>query len=113
MSEINNFNYDVKPIMPQEQVTSAKKAEETKVEKEAETIQDFSNPKAEALGRSQVAKTDSVKTDVKFLKENFDTVQSAEKFFDIAYQQLKDAGVKEPYEKACTMASMYAQEITK
>lgn len=113
MSEINNFNYDVKPIMPQEQISSAKKAEETNVEKETKTIQDFSNPKAEALGRSQITKTDSVKTDVKFLKENFDTVQSAEKFFEIAYKQLVDANEKDPYEKACTMAAIYAQEITK
>ena len=75
------------------------------------TIKDFSNPSAEVLGRSQVSKADNLKADVAFGMEHPETISSADKFFDIAYNTLQSKKDPNAYEKASTMASIYAKEL--
>ena len=75
-------------------------------------IKDFSNPSAEVLGRSQVNKADNLKADVAFGAEHPETIASADKFFDIAYNTLQTKKEPNAYEIAATMASIYANEIT-
>lgn len=73
-------------------------------------IKDLSN-QTEILGRSQISKADNLKSDVAFGIANQDAISSADKFFDIAYAQLVKENDPKAYEKASTMASIYAREF--
>lgn len=77
---------------------------------EEKKVQDFSNP-AEILGRSQVNKTDNLKEDVSFGMAHPEAIASADKFFDITYANLVKANDPNAYEKAASMASIYAREL--
>lgn len=74
-------------------------------ESEEASLKDFSNPKAEALGRSQVATADTLKADVKFGMANPGKIQNSDKLFELAYAQLKSQGDSNAYEKACAIAT--------
>lgn len=108
MREINNTNLnlqktDLKIDKPQIE-------EKVKTEKEY-SVNDFSNPKAESLGRSQIISGDNLKKDVQFMLEHTKAVNSAEKFFNMTYADLLSKDVPNAYEKAAAMATMFAQEI--
>lgn len=111
MREINN-NVDFAKLQNTElKSNKVEKSEPQSVEKaEEDAIKDFSNP-TEVLGRSQVSKSDNLSEDVNFAIANPDAVASADKFFDMAYAQLKSENDPNAYEKASTMASIYAKEI--
>lgn len=79
-------------------------------ELEETDLKDFSNP-TEILGRSQVSKADNLKEDVAFGMANPQAIASADKFFNIAYAQLLSQNDPNAYEKASTMASIYAKEL--
>lgn len=79
-------------------------------ESEKLNVADFSNP-TEVLGRSQVSKADNLKADVAFGLANPKAITKADKFFEIALSQLKAKGDPEAYEKASSMASLYAKEL--
>lgn len=64
----------------------------------------------EVLGRSQVSETDSLKKDVAFGLAHPDAIAGADKFFDMAYAQLKSENDPHAYEKASAMSSIYAKE---
>lgn len=78
-----------------------------------------SNPKVvkdlldqtEVLGRSQISKTDNLTCDVAFGMQNPQAIESADKFFNIAYAQLVKDNDPNAYEKASSMASIYAREM--
>ncbi|MFA7657845.1 MAG: hypothetical protein WCY19_00255 [Candidatus Gastranaerophilaceae bacterium] len=72
---------------------------------EESSIKDFSNPKAEALGRSQVSKTDNVEKDVAFGKAHPETIERADKLFALAFKGLRAAGDPDAYEKACAIST--------
>lgn len=74
-------------------------------ETEEKCVKDFSNPKAEALGRSQVSPTDNLKADVNFVISNQKAVENSDKLFEIAYNSLSAKGDPEAYEKACAIAT--------
>lgn len=73
-------------------------------------IKDLSN-QTEILGRSQINKADNLKSDVAFGMANQQAITSADKFFDIVYAQLVSDNDPNAYEKASTMASIYAREF--
>ena len=76
-------------------------------------VKDFSNPTAEVLGRSQVNKTDNLKEDVSFAMSHPELIESSDKFFEMAYNQLLKDNDPNAYEKASSMATMYAKEFSK
>lgn len=82
-------------------------------ENEEACVKDFSNPTAEVLGRSQINKTDNLKGDVSFAISNPDMIESSDKFFEMAYNQLLKENDPNAYEKAASMATLYAKEFTK
>jgi len=82
-------------------------------ESEELCVKDFSNPSAEVLGRSQVNKTDNLKEDVSFAMSNPEMVESSDKFFEMAYNQLLKENDPNAYEKAASMATIYAKEFSK
>ena len=103
MSEVNgpkiNFN--------QVNFQSTQKA--SAVPEESETrpqITDFSDSKAEAIGRSMLFKgTDGVNNDLKALLENPQIAENSDKVFETAYAAAQAAGVANPYEEAASAAT--------
>ena len=112
MREINgNFNNIQKPEIrvDKKDISAIDNAQQ---ENDAKIINDFSNPRAEALGRSQVmVNVDNMKNDVAFLKANPDAVEKAEAFFNMTYAHLLQKDVPNAYEKAAAMATVFAREL--
>lgn len=98
--------------VPNVETKSAEKSEPQSAEETAapKVVNDLSN-QTEVLGRSQISKADNLKADVAFGMQNFDAIKSADRFFDIAYAQLVEDNDPNAYEKASTMASIYAKEL--
>ena len=96
---VNQFNYSGiqknNPEIPTE-------------EKEASPqITDFSNNKAEALGRSMLFKgSDSLNHDLKVLLENPQIAENSDKMFETAYNAALSAGVENPYEEAASATTV-------
>lgn len=67
-------------------------------------IKDFSNP-TEVLGRSQVNKSDNLKSDLGFSAEHPEILSSSDKLFDLAFESLSSKGDPNAYEKACAIAT--------
>lgn len=82
-------------------------------ESEKSRLNDFSNPKAETLGRSQVNKTDNLKADIAFGIANPELVGSSDQLFEIAYEKFQKEGRPYAYEDACTVATAYPGAIGK
>ena len=104
MSEINGPKFSVNQLGYtgiQKQTPEALATEEA-----APKITDFSDNKAEALGRSMLFKgTDDLNHDLKALLENPQIAENSDKMFDIAYKAAVDAGVENPYEEAATAST--------
>lgn len=64
----------------------------------------------EVVGRSQVSESDSLKKDVAFGLAHPGEIAGADRFFDMAYAQLKAENDPHAYEKASAMSSIYAKE---
>lgn len=104
MSKINN-NMEIGKV--QKADSKAEKTENVipQPKMEESSIKDFSNPTAEALGRSQVNRTDNLQSDVAFGMANPDTIENADKLFNIAFAGLRADGDPNAYEKACAIAT--------
>ena len=69
-------------------------------------LTDFSDNKAEALGRSMLFKgADNVNHDLKVLLENPQVAENSDKMFEAAYMAAKDAGLENPYEEAASAST--------
>lgn len=67
-------------------------------------IKDFSNP-TEVLGRSQVSKSDNLKSDLTFSAEHPEILNNSDKLFELAFENLSAKGDPNAYEKACSIAT--------
>jgi hypothetical protein len=81
-------------------------------ETNTKVVKDLSN-QTEVLGRSQISKADNLASDIAFGMQNPQAIESADKFFNIAYTQLVKENDPNAYEKASSMASIYARELHK
>lgn len=69
-------------------------------------LSDFSDPKAEALGRSMLFKVpDDTNHDLKALLENPQIAENSDKAFETAFKAAQEAGVQNPYEEAASFAT--------
>lgn len=69
-------------------------------------LTDFSDNKAEALGRSMLFKgVDNLNHDLKVLVENPQIAENSDEIFEIAYKAAVDAGIENPYEEAATAST--------
>ena len=106
MSEINGPKFSINQVnfsSSQKQTPDApleiKEGDEPK-------LKDFSDPKAEALGRSMLVKdTDNTNNDLKALLKNPQIAENSDEMFETAYKAAIDAGVKNPYEEASTFST--------
>jgi hypothetical protein len=77
------------------------------VEETTPQITDFSDSKAEALGRSMLFKgTDGINNDLKALLENPEIAENSDEIFEAAYKAAIDAGVENPYEEAASASTV-------
>lgn len=112
MREIKN-NVEIGKVQKNELKSgNSDKFESQSITSEGKEIKDFSNPSAEALGRSQVSKTDNIKSDIAFGIANPQAISKSDKLFNMALAKLEADGDPEAYEKACSIAtSQDAKEL--
>lgn len=105
MSEINGPKFGVNQV----NFSSTKKqTPETpqRVTEEEPKLKDFSDPKAEALGRSMLVKdADNTTNDLKALLKDPQIAENSDEMFETAYQAAVDAGIENPYEEAATFST--------
>lgn len=118
MSEINKNlnNIDASKLPPKTEVKQMPKVDAMiPVEQpEKKMVEDFSNPTAEALGRSQVnpAGVSAIAKDVAFGMANPEKIAEADKFYDMAYKVLSEQGDKDAGPKAAAMMDLYVNEFS-
>ena len=73
---------------------------------QAPQLKDFSNSKAEALGRSMLLKgADNINNDLKTLMENPQIAENSDEMFELAFKAAQDAGAENPYEEAASAST--------
>ncbi|MCQ2753576.1 MAG: hypothetical protein MJ231_00845 [bacterium] len=106
MSEINGPKFGVNQVNfngIQKNVNE----EPTEITEEKAQITDFSNSKAEALGRSMLLKEDdSVNNDLKALLDNPQIAENSDEIFETAYAAAQANGTENPYEEAATISTV-------
>lgn len=105
MSEVNGPKISVNSV----NYTGIQKQNQDIVTDNTETtpqITDFSDSKAEALGRSMLFKgTDNVNNDLKALMENPQIADNSDRLFETAYNAALASGIENPYEEAATAST--------
>ena len=106
MTELNGTNFNINKVnMPNTPKQQDVQPQEIK-EETAPQLTDFSDPKAEALGRYMLIKdADNINRDLKVLVENPQIAENSDKMFDTAFKALQDKGVENPYEEAASFAT--------
>ena len=114
MRDVKN-NVELGKVQPRKEIKPEKTEEviQPVVSQEEKVTADFSNPTAEALGRSQVGpgSVDALKKDVAFGMAHPDAIDQADKFFNIALSQLEAKGEKDSYAKASELCTGYVNEF--
>lgn len=106
MSDVNGPKIGVNQlgymgIQKQQAPEIAPETEET-----APQITDFSDNKAEALGRSMLFKgVDDVNHDLKSLLENPQIAENSDEMFEASYRIAQNEGLENPYEEAATAST--------
>ena len=105
MSEINGPNFSINNVNFKSSSKSASEMPQEELEEEPK-LKDFSDPKAEALGRSMLVKdVDNVNSDLKALVKNPQIAENSDEIFETAYKAAVDAGIENPYEEASTFST--------
>ena len=106
MSEINGTNFSVNQVNYSGLQKQNPAPETVETAETAPQITDFSNSKAEAIGRSMLFKgADNVNSDLKALLENPQIAENSDKMFETAYKSALAAGVENPYEEAAAAST--------
>lgn len=108
MSEINGPKFSVNQVnFAGVQKHAPETAPEVEITENApQQLTDFSDSKAEALGRSMLFKgVDGVNNDLKALIENPQIAENSDKVFETAFKAAHDAGLENPYEEAATAST--------
>ena len=105
MSEINGPKISVNQVNFQ---STQKQTPDTPqiTEDDEPKLKDFSDPKAEALGRSMLVKdADSINNDLKALVKNPQIADNSDELFETSYKAAIDSGIENPYEEAATFST--------
>ena len=106
MDEINgNFSVNqVKLNNSQKQISE--QAQIINEEEKEPKLKDFSDPKAEALGRSMLIKdADNINNDLKALIKKPQIADNSDELFEKSYKAALASGVEHPYEAASTFST--------
>jgi len=106
MSEINGSNFSINQVNFNSSQKQPVDTPQPIKEEEEPKLKDFSDPKAEALGRSMLIKdADNVNNDLKALIKNPQIADNSDEIFETAYNAALDTGVENPYEEAATFST--------
>ena len=106
MSEINGPNFSVNQVNFNSSQKQPLDTPQGIKEEESPQLKDFSDPKAEALGRSMLIKeADNTNNDLKALLKNPQIAENSDEMFDTAYNTAVESGIENPYEEASTFST--------
>ena len=107
MSEINGPKININQVNFQSTKKQVNEEPQPVAEDEQKTqLSDFSDPKAEALGRSMMFRgTDDTNNDLKALVKNPQIAENSDEMFETAYKIAQENGIENPYEEAATFAT--------
>lgn len=107
MSEVNGPKFGVNQVnFNGVQKQSVENLPEESLKENVPQLNDFSDPKAEVLGRSMLIKdADSVNNDLKAFVENPQIGENSDKMFETAFKAAQDAGLENPYEEAASFST--------
>ena len=107
MSEIDGPKISVNQVNLNSIMKQAPEPEQTASPDEVkEQIKDFSNIKAETLGRSLLFKgSDNIKNDLKVAVENPEIVENSDKMFELTYSAAVNSNMENPYEEAASAST--------
>ncbi len=107
MSEINGPKFSVNQVnFNGIQKSQPAVPAEVQEEESAPKLNDFSDPKAEALGRTMLFKgADDTAHDLKALLENPQIAENSDNAFETAFKAAQTAGIENPYEEAASFAT--------
>ena len=124
MREISNQNsMNFLKVEPAKKDTQQQKGQSQQVEEsqvQAKGTSDLSlSPEAigglsqvmAASGKIKINPTDNLETDMKTFLDNPKAVQKAVDFFDIAYEQLKNKGDSDAYQKAAVLTKTFKDDF--
>jgi len=110
MSEVNGPKFSVSQANYTGVQKHASEVPQETSGNEHHQLDDFSNPKAEALGRSILFKgADDINCDLKALIKNPQIAENSDNTFETAFNALQDAGVANPYEEAASFSTTSMQ----
>ena len=107
MSEVNGRNFNVNQVNFTGIQKQQQEEPETDVKEADFQYKDFSDNKAEALGRSMLVKgaNDNINNDLKALLDNPQIAENSDEIFELAYAAAEQAGAKNPYELASEVST--------
>ena len=108
MSELNGPRFSVNQVNYTgiQKPVSESAPENIEIEDSTPQLKDFSDSKAEALGRSMLFKgVDDTNNDLKVLLENPEIAENSDELFETAYRAAVEAGSENPYEEAATAST--------
>ena len=106
MSEVNGPKISVNQINYNGIQKQPTEVPVEQVEDNTPQLKDFSNSKAEALGRSMLFKgVDDTNNDLKALLDNPEISENSDKMFEVAFKAAQDAGLENPYEEAASAST--------
>ena len=96
---VNQVNFNSIKKQPQE-------PEASPIQESTQQLTDFSDAKAETIGRSLLFKgADDVNSDLKALMENPQIAENSDKLFEMTYAEAQKAGMNNPYEEAASAST--------
>lgn len=106
MSEINGPKIGVNQVNFSSTQKQIPEAPQGIADSEEPKLKDFSDPKAEALGRSMLVKdADGINNDLKALIKNPQIAENSDDMFETSYQAAIDSGIENPYEEAASFST--------
>ncbi len=106
MSEVNGPKFSVNQVNFNGVSKSQQEVTQEAAGEDSPKLSDFSDPKAEALGRSMLFKgADDVNHDLKTLLKNPQIADNSDEMFEAAFKAAQDAGIENPYEEAATFST--------
>lgn len=106
MSEIGGPNFSVNQVSFNNSQKQNSDIQPDVIINEEPKLKDFSDPKAEALGRSMLVKeADNINSDLKALLNNPQIAENSDEMFETSYQAAIDSGIDNPYEEAATFST--------
>jgi len=106
MGEIDSPKISVNQVNYQGIKKQNSEIEQPQTQENAPQLKDFSDAKAETIGRSLLFKgSDDVNNDLKAVIENPQIAENSDKLFELTYSVAEQSGMDNPYEEAASAST--------